>query len=79
MNRTVIFGKGNVPADWRAVEASRGRWVRIIEDARVSGRSGVTGREGMVWSGGVEEDDISIVREISSFIGMVKVELSCGA
>lgn len=37
--RTVTLAAGNSPAEARAVEASWGRAVRIIEDARVKGRS----------------------------------------
>lgn len=47
MKCTVTFGLGNSPAEERAVAASRGKEVRIMELARVRGRSGEEGRSGI--------------------------------
>ena len=38
-NRTVTLGAGNSPAVRRAAAVSRGRLVRIMDEASVSGRS----------------------------------------
>jgi len=58
---TVTLGLGKSPAELRALAASRGSEVRIIEEARVSGRSGEVVRSGIcdgsgVWEGEGEVD-----------------------
>lgn len=45
LNLTVTLALGNVPAVRRALAASRGRAVRIMEEAIVRGRSGERGTE----------------------------------
>ena len=47
MKRTVILAVGKDPAPERAVVASRGREVRIIEEARSRGREGEETRSGI--------------------------------
>lgn len=57
----MTFGLGNSPAELSALEASRGRLVRIMELASVRGRSGEEGRSGTSVSGGVVEGEAMAV------------------
>lgn len=69
----MILVVGNSPAEARAVEASRGREVRIIDEARVRGRSSsgysesgmaaapVAGSEGVLEREGEFEEAILVV------------------
>jgi hypothetical protein len=73
----VTFGLGNSAAVERAVAASRGSEVRIMEDARVRGRSGsweVESGMALLLSAGVEEregfgdgDDIFCIAVVSCY------------
>lgn len=51
MKRTVTFAVGKVPAEERALDASRGRCVRMMEDASVRGSCGEEARSGIEGSG----------------------------